>query len=115
MLQYLADDTSRLRVGPARKQTFLVHRVENAAMDGLQAVADVRQCTADDHGHRIREERLSNLVFDIQRRKRVIRGRRQYAFAVVGIIGLVRQWFYFLHRRDGRLSMLGRRAILLSD
>ena len=69
MLEHFADDTRGLRVGPARKQTFLVHRVENAAMDGLQAVADVGQRTADDHGHRIREERLSNLVFDVQRRE----------------------------------------------
>ena len=65
VLEDFANDTGGLRVAPVRKQAFLVHRVEDAAMNGLQTVAHVRQGTTNDDRHRIREERTAYFVFDI--------------------------------------------------
>ena len=53
----------RLRGGEAQ----LVHAVENAAMDGLQAVTHVGQGAPDDYAHGVIEIRFFHLRFDIHR------------------------------------------------
>ena len=74
----LADDQRALRVGAGGAEPELVHRVEHAAMHGLQAVAHVGQRTADDHRHRVVEVGGAHLLlerarFDVAARKRVRR------------------------------------------
>ena len=49
----VADDARGLDVGTVRLQAVLVHREQRAAVDGLQAVADVGQRAPDDDGHRV--------------------------------------------------------------
>src|SRR5438067_7977899 len=60
----IADDTrallERLVVGVPEFE----HRVEDPAVDGLEAVAHVWQRAPDDDRHRIVEIRLPHLVFD---------------------------------------------------
>ena len=62
-----ADDLGALAGGPVEVQAHLVHAEEDAAMDGLQAVADIGQRAADDHAHGVVEIRAAHLVFDIDR------------------------------------------------
>ena len=45
--------------------TQLVHRKQHTPMNRLQAIAHVRQRSADDHAHRVIEVRLLQLVLDI--------------------------------------------------
>ena len=46
-------------------QAAFVHGVEDAAVDRLQAVPDVRQGAADNDGHRVFDVRFLHLVFQI--------------------------------------------------
>ena len=65
LAQHVADDLGALLGGPVEVQAHLAHRVQNAAMDRLQAVADIGQRAADDHAHRVVEIRPPHLVFDV--------------------------------------------------
>jgi hypothetical protein len=65
VLDHLADDTGGFRIRTRRQQPLVVHRVEDAAMDRFQTVADVRERAAHDDRHRIREERGANFVLDV--------------------------------------------------
>ena len=49
----VADDARGLLVGLVPVIAQLAHRMQNAAMDGLQAVAYIGQRTPDDHAHGI--------------------------------------------------------------
>src|SRR2546427_5797454 len=60
----VADAASRLLVAAVRGQAEQLHRVEHAAVDGLEAVANVGQRASDDDGHRVVEVRLPHLLFD---------------------------------------------------
>ena len=51
----LADDAGALGERPVRAVAAVVHRVDHAAVHGLQAVAHVGQRTADDDAHRVVE------------------------------------------------------------
>src|SRR5579864_2072241 len=62
---YIADDAGALAGGAIGGETHLLHGVENAAMYGLQSVADVGQRTADDDRHRVVEIRPTHLVFNV--------------------------------------------------
>ena len=64
LAEHVADDRGALLERAAGVQPQLVHRVEDAAVDGLQAVAHVGQRARHDHAHRVVEERLLELVFD---------------------------------------------------
>ena len=55
---------AHLRVRARRPEADLVHRVEDAAVDGLEAVAHVGQRAADDDGHRVVEVRRAHLVLE---------------------------------------------------
>jgi hypothetical protein len=61
---HLADDPRGLGVRPRRAEAQLAHAVEHTAVDGLQAVTDVRQRTPDDDRHRVVEIRTAHLVFE---------------------------------------------------
>ena len=47
-------------------------------MDGLQSVAHIGQCPADDHAHRVIDIRPPHLIFDIYRNQIGWRGCRWY-------------------------------------
>ena len=51
----------------------LVHRVEDAAVDGLEAVADVGQRAPDDDGHGVVQIGLPHFVFDRDRQLALVR------------------------------------------
>jgi hypothetical protein len=46
-----ADDAGAFARGAVGLQTHLLHGVENAAVDGLESVADIGQGAADDDRH----------------------------------------------------------------
>ena len=55
LAEHVADDARALHVRPVPGDVRLVHREQDAAVDGLEAVADVRQRPAHDHAHRVIE------------------------------------------------------------
>ena len=65
LAHHFADDASAFARGPIRLQPHLLHGVKNAAVDGLQAVADVGERAADDHRHRVVEIRPLHLLFNV--------------------------------------------------
>ena len=60
----LADDRRALAVGAGAAEAHLAHRVEDPAVDGLEAVADIGQRTGHDHAHRVIEVAHPHLVLD---------------------------------------------------
>ena len=59
---HVTDDARRLDVFLVRRVPLLVHRVQNAAMHGLEAVARIRQRTRHDHAHGVIEVGALHLV-----------------------------------------------------
>src|SRR5215213_1490150 len=59
----LADDRRALAVRPVRLEAEVVHSVEHAPVDWLEAVPHVRQGARDDNAHRVGKERVLYLVF----------------------------------------------------
>ena len=78
----VADDLGRLGVLLVELEAHLLHAVEDAAMHGLEAVADVGQGAADDDRHRVVEIRPAHLVFNIDRNQKG-RARPLHAGGVV--------------------------------
>ena len=72
-----ADDLGALAVGLGGGEAQLVHAEQDAAVDGLQAVAHVGQRAADDYAHGVIEVRLLHFRFDIDRRQYLIGLARQ--------------------------------------
>ncbi len=64
LAHHLADDGRALAEGAGGGQPHLPHRVQDPAVDGLQAVADVGQRAGDDDAHRVVEVRDAHLVLD---------------------------------------------------
>ncbi len=48
---HFADDAGALTRGAVGSKSHLLHGVKNAAMHGLQSVANIGQGAADDHRH----------------------------------------------------------------
>ncbi len=65
LAENFADDLGALPGRAVRSETHLAHTEENAAMDGFQAVADIRQGSSHDYAHRVIHVRALHLVFDI--------------------------------------------------
>jgi hypothetical protein len=65
LAHHLADDEGALAVRPGGLQRQVVHRVEHAAMDRLEPVADVGQRAADDHAHRVIEIGRAHLLREV--------------------------------------------------
>ena len=61
---HLADHLGRFAKRPVPVVAGFLHGVEDAAMDRLQPVADIGQCSAHDHAHRVIEIGALHLVFD---------------------------------------------------
>jgi hypothetical protein len=61
---HVADDARRLAIGLVRREAVLDHRIEDAAVHRLQAVAHVRQRARHDHAHRVIEIGAAHLVGD---------------------------------------------------
>ncbi len=64
LAHHLADDGRALAVGARRAEPHLAHRVQDPAVDGLEAVTDVRQGAGDDDAHRVVEVRDPHLVLE---------------------------------------------------
>ncbi len=64
---HVADDARALHVRAVEDDVRLVHRVQDAAMDRLQPVADVRKRPADDHAHRVIEVGMPHFRFEAYR------------------------------------------------
>ncbi len=64
LAHHLADDQRALRVGAVGAEPKLVHRVQHAAVHGLQAVAHVGQRAPDDHRHRVVEVGGAHLLLE---------------------------------------------------
>ena len=67
LAEHLADDPGALAVGLIGTHAEVVHRVQNAPLDRLEAVADIGQRAGDDHAHRIVEIGRLHLVDELLR------------------------------------------------
>ncbi len=65
LAHHVADDAGALARGTIGLEAHLLHGVENAAVNGLESVADIGQSAADDDRHGIVEIRLAHLVFNV--------------------------------------------------
>ena len=63
--EHVTDRGRGLAVGLVRGQAVLIHRVQDAAVDRLEAVAHVGQRAADDHAHRVIDIALAHLLFQV--------------------------------------------------
>ena len=61
---HVTDDARGLDVLLVRRMSLLIHRIQDAAMHGLQPVARVRQRARHDHAHRVIEVGALHLVED---------------------------------------------------
>ena len=82
---HVADDARRLAVRLVPLETVLVHRVENAAMHRLQAVAHIRQRARHDDAHGVIEVGAFHLIEDGNGTN--IRGRRRLPGVVIFGVG----------------------------
>ena len=60
----VSDDPGGFFIGLIGRIPAFAHSVENAAVDGLEAVAHIGQSPADDHAHRVIEIGLPHLLFE---------------------------------------------------
>ena len=65
LLQTFADHTGALHVLAVVEHAHVLHGVENAAMHGLEPVANFGERAADDDRHRIVEIRAAHLLFNV--------------------------------------------------
>ena len=63
--QHRTDGVGAFAVGLIRPQAIFIQRVEDAAVDRLQAIPDIGQRTADDDRHGIIEKTFFHLVLDV--------------------------------------------------
>ena len=77
----LGNGACGFRVAAVGPEARVVHRVEHAAVHRLEAVADLRQCAADDHAHRVVDVAALHLLLDVDRfdrgRPSVVTGRQR--------------------------------------
>ena len=64
---HVADDVGRLHVRPAGPVAVRPHRVEDAAVHRLQAVAHIGKRARDDDVHRVAEEARAHLLLELAR------------------------------------------------
>ncbi len=62
----IAGDFGTLDPAGVRTQIQVVHRHQNPPLRGLQTVAGIRKCAADDHAHRIGEIAVTHLILDVE-------------------------------------------------
>ncbi len=86
LFEALAHHAGALGVALVVLQAFAVHGGENAPMDGLEAVAGVRQRAPDDNAHRISEIGVTHLLFDVDGNVAGIAGRRTAVERELGVL-----------------------------
>jgi hypothetical protein len=74
LLEHLADDAGAFGMLAAGEQALAKHRIQDAFVDGLEAVADIGQRAPDIHRHRVVQVGLTHVGFDVQQRGFVMRG-----------------------------------------
>ncbi len=79
----IADDARRFLVRLVGRKAVLIHRVEDAPVHRLQAVAHIGQSAAHDHAHRVIEVAFLHLIFDGDERNFTGIGGRNHAILVV--------------------------------
>jgi len=62
---HVADDLGTFAIGFSGDESALLARIENAAMNGFQAIAYVRQSARYDHTHRVIEIARLHLINNI--------------------------------------------------
>ncbi len=67
LADHLTDHGGALAVGAVGPHAHVVHRIEDAALDGLQTVAHIGQRPRHDDGHRVVHERTRHLLVDVDR------------------------------------------------
>ncbi len=67
LAEHLTDDTGGLAVRCAGAVAHVIHRVDDAALDGLHPVARVGQCPRDDNTHRVVQIGPAHLLVDADR------------------------------------------------
>ena len=92
----VADRTGRLHVRAGRQRASFVHRVQDAAVHRLQAVAHIRQGARDDNAHGILQEALLHLPaeFGVQDGGSA---KVQVASSLRGLLLLFFDFFVFCH------------------
>ena len=100
----VADDARGLLVGAVPVVAELAHRMQHAAVHGLQPVAHVGQRAADDDAHRVVEIRLPHLVFEIDREDFLTDGH--YVFPT----GLAKKFGTFAQKKDPHSQPVRRRG-----
>ena len=98
LADHVADRAGGLHMGTGGRISALVHRVQDAAMDGFETVAHIRQGARDDDAHRVLEEGGLHLLAQI-------RGAHDGALAAVGVLddGAVGVGHVHHHRLRARL------------
>ena len=71
--QHIADARRRFFERFVARQAVLVHGVEDAAVDGLQTVAHVRQRASHDDGHRVVDVGGLHLMYQLRLHNRLVR------------------------------------------
>ena len=88
LAEHVADDRRRLLEWPAGNEAELVHRVQDAAVHRLEAIAHVGQCARHDDAHRVVDERFFHLFVDEARENPLaIIGRGHLGFLRAAIGG----------------------------
>jgi hypothetical protein len=63
--QHFANDTGAFAVGGVGADTHVVHGVEDAPVDGFEAVAGIGQGAGDDDAHGVIEVGVAHLLVDV--------------------------------------------------
>ena len=95
----LPDNLCALGVLLVVLEAHLAHGVENAAMDGLEAVAGVWECAPDDDRHRVVKIRAAHLLFDIDRDETAF---AWWLTAIEGELGVLIVWHRFFDPSERR-------------
>ncbi len=96
----VADDLGGLGVLLVELETHLLHAVEDAAVDGLEAVADIGQSATDDDRHGVVEVRPAHLLFNVD-------GEHEGGAAALDCVrGYSTGVFGILRRREGEFWVL---------
>ncbi len=64
---HVTDDSGGLVIRLVGVGAKLVHGEQHAAVNGFEAIADIREGAADDHAHGVIEVTPAHLVFEIYR------------------------------------------------
>ena len=96
--QHRTDGIGRFAVGVLRVVAALVHRVQDAAVDGLQAVAHIGQSARHDNRHRVVKERRLDLLLHIAHND-LRTGPRHHDDVFFHCITLTQSYLILLHCR----------------